>query len=253
MNISNILTKIITEHKGKNLVANEIYYEIFIKMKESFDNIESFYYEDNLEKADCILFYNKDNGKIGYRKTYTIKDGIVFNEFGFNKYINQVVPYEDNPEVLKEILAEFVTNFMEGNMFTVESTEPGTSTPEINLGSKNMIKNTVEKMIETNKVSAVRTAKLELGKSANKLVLAKVKTQLPPFIKGYAESPIAELIVGNIVAGLLIQFAPNNKKANILSDAMIAAGVQVAVEQFDVPGLVKELLANVDITGLEDD
>jgi len=253
MNINDILTKVAIDCKNKNLLNNEVYYEIFIKMKEAFYNIGSYYYEDSLEKADCILFYNNDNGKIGYRKTYAIKDGIIFNQFGFKKYTNEVVPYEGDPEILKEILKEFVINFMGDNIMTVESTVPGAGSPEINLGSKNMIKNTVEKMIETNKVSAVRTAKMELGKSANKLVLDKLKPQLPMIVRGYAESPIAELVVGNIVAGLLIQFAPNNKKANILSDAMIAAGVQVAVEQFDIPGLVKELLANVDITGLEDD
>ena len=34
---------------------------------------------------------------------------------------------------------------------------------------------------------------------------------------------------------------------------MIAAGVQTAIEQFDVPGMVKDLLANVDLSGIAEE
>ena len=107
-------------------------------------------------------------------------------------------------------------------------------------------------MLETNKNTAMYTAKIQLGKTANKVVLDKIKPQLPMFVKGYADSPIAELVVGNVVAGLLMQFAPNNEKATILAQAMIAAGTQVAVESLNIPELVSELLDSVDISGIKE-
>ena len=80
------------------------------------------------------------------------------------------------------------------------------------------------------------------------MVLDKLKPQLPGYVRGYADSPLAELVVGNIVAGLLMQFAPSNEKAAILANAMIAAGTQVAVESMNIPELIADLLDSVDIS-----
>lgn len=116
---------------------------------------------------------------------------------------------------------------------------------------ENTMKNrTINKMLEINKATAVHSAKVQLGKTANKLIVSKVKPQLPRYVRGYADSPLAELVVGNIVAGLLIQFAPNDKRAEIVSEAMIAAGTQVAIESFNIPEMLNELLDSVDISTL---
>lgn len=209
----------------------------------------------DIDNANCIIFI--EYGKLCYRKVFKANNNIVYNDFGFTKPKSEVIPYEGNPDLLKQIVHSFIKKFQSGKfqMMMEEGHEyVGTSSSKDNYTKKeNKMKNTIDKMLQVNKDSAVVTAKIELGKSANKLVLTKLKEQLPMMVRGYADSPLAELVIGNVVAGLLIQFAPGNKKAEVLSDSMIAAGVQVAVESFDIPGLVKELLANVDISGIADE
>lgn len=189
----------------------------------------------DIEACHAILFI--EDGTFKYRKVFEvdIRNETVYNTYGFRTRWDNVIPYDGSDvSYVKNTLNEFISKF------NFEKQKEG---------SKMNIKNnsTVSKMIEVNKASAINAGKIELGKSANRLVLNKVKPQLPMMVRGYADSPIAELVIGNIVAGLLIQFAGDNKKAQILSDAMIAAGAQVAIESFDIPNLVKELLDNVTI------
>ncbi|MCP3899149.1 MAG: hypothetical protein GY707_05445 [Desulfobacteraceae bacterium] len=194
--------------------------------------------------VNAILFM--ENGTICYRKVFNISDNRVKNDWGLDLSILDVIPYEDNPKQLKEVLMVFIKKLLNGEI------DDSFFCDTIKHKKESKMNTVLDKMLDANKESAVRSAKVEMGKAANKLVLEKVTPQLPMMVRGYADSPLAELIVGNVVAGLLIQFAPGNEKAQVLSDAMIAAGVQVALETFDIPGLVSDLLENVDMPTFKD-
>jgi len=227
-------------------VLNTVYYRInsTATQEDIYDLI--FHELQKQSSADintCKNIMFIEEGELRYRKVFKVNNNNVTNQYGFNKHVCDVVAVDEDGAKLKEIFKEFVTHY-ENKTETKTETETKEE-PKMN--------NTLEKMIEMNKDSAVRSAKVEMGKSANRLVLKKVKPNLPMMMRGYAESPLAEAVIGNIVAGLLVQFAGNNKKAIVLSEAMVAAGAQVAIESFDIPNLINELLNNVDMSGLATD
>ena len=230
-----------------------IQYRIFEILQKQSNTID-------INDAESILFFEK--GKICYRSVFDVGTYYVTNKHGFHERIADVIPFNRNPFKLKAIIAEFVKRLQNGTFeqksYWDEEYPTGKPVNDLKEAHKiankiikgNKMKEVFNKMLEVNKASAVHTAKVELGKSANKLVLAKVTPQLPRYVRGYADSPLAELVIANVVAGLLMQFAPDNDKAKILSEAMIAAGAQVAIESFDIPGIINELLANVDVSGI---
>ena len=246
MELGNALTEVATEYNSGWSEYN-IQYNIFTKLLEQSNDVD-------INDCDCILFF--EQGQIRYRKTFTVtvSGNMVYNRFGFKEYIDEVIPYNKDPEYFKQIIKKFVSELKMGNIQHNNNVDnikiANQKTDNIKKGNK--MKDVVNKMIEANKENAVSMAKLEMGKSANRLVLDKVKPKLPMYVQGYADSPLAELVIANIVSAMLIQFASKNKKAEVLANAMLEAGMQTAIESFDVPGLVKELLANVDLTGTEE-
>lgn len=241
MNLTELLKYLYT-HKG---MPERAFYMM------AFHYINDKNYRISYHEATSVLFLDKD--KICYRTSFEIIGNRVQNSYGLDIDINSTIPYTDDPKHLKEVLSIFYKKLKAGEItdefFGETFTSPGTKPPIIDMKESKM-KDVLGKMMEVNKESAIRSAKVEMGKAANQLVLDKLTPRLPMMVRGYADSPLAELIVGNVVAGLLIQFAPGNDKAQILSDAMIAAGVQVALESFDIPALVNELLENIDVAGL---
>lgn len=196
--------------------------------------------------GDTVIFLDID-GSLRYRNKVKVDGFTVYNEYNWSLHSSEVSVYTGNPEELKSLIANL---YLKGASSTLGY--------EIEYKAEFKIKekevktmSTLNKMIEMNKESALNTSKIELGKSANKLIISKVAPQLPMMVRGYADSPLAELVVGNLIAGLLIQFAGDNPKAKILSEAMIAAGTQVAIESFNIPELLNELLSNVAIPSVQ--
>lgn len=205
--------------------------------------------EENVSKSEASSILFLQDNRLCYRTTFDKESYIVYDSYGLNLHEDDVVYYNRDPKVLKQALGAFIKKLRNGEI-TDEFFGETYSNEKVKNKKETKMNKVLDKMIDANKESAVRSAKLEVGKTANQLVLEKLTPRLPMMVRGYADSPIAELIVGNVVAGLLMQFAPDNDKAQILSDAMISAGVQVAIESFDIPELVNDLLANVDISGL---
>jgi len=249
MSLSSILYEV-----GNLVVANwstsDIQESIFLRLQRDAFEVDT--------RTKNILFF--EGGEIRYRSVFSVNNNYITNDYGFIKHTSEVVAYNADPRLLKEEINAFITG-LDGE-YTLKNRENNLADANIVTGRdfemntikrENKMKDVFNKMLEVNKESAINTAKVELGKSANKLVLAKITPQLPMMVRGYADSPLSELVVANVVAGMLMQFAPNNEKAKVLSEAMIAAGAQVAIESFDIPGLVNDLLANVDISGLTED
>jgi hypothetical protein len=114
--------------------------------------------------------------------------------------------------------------------------------------SKNM--SNLDKVVTKNKDAIKLAAKLEVGNTAANILSNKIKKQMPLMMQGYAEHPLFKVAIGNAAAAAITHFAPNNKKANLVGDAMIAASMQQFVQSFDMPSLIEELVSGVNLASL---
>lgn len=126
------------------------------------------------------------------------------------------------------------------NYMNSDKTKTKESTPMItpNFNAKDIL--------DQNKDALLLAAKIEVGEAAVRQVSKIVKKQLPLMMKGYADLPIFDIIVANIVVMALKQFAPDNEKAMIIADAMLLAAVQKQMREFDFAGMLDEFIDGVD-------
>lgn len=110
------------------------------------------------------------------------------------------------------------------------------------------MKNTLNKMLETNKEAAHIAAKLSAGKVSNNFVLGKLMSAMPWYTKLFSkkrdlvENPMAKLVTAQTAAAAIAQFAPTNKKLEYLADAMVQdAMLDVTYNSGLLEDLVKEL------------
>ena len=95
------------------------------------------------------------------------------------------------------------------------------------------------------KVASINAAELKAGQIINAQVIKLVKPKLPMMLRGYADSPVASVVLANVVGIALKQYAPDNAKLAKLSSLMLNAAALDAVDAFNIDGLVDDLLAGV--------
>lgn len=103
---------------------------------------------------------------------------------------------------------------------------------------------TVNKLIETNKSSAVSAAFLEAGHIANKQVSKVLGKQLPIMVRGYADTPIGRLVLANIAVLAVDHFRADNKQLRRLTQAMQVNAYHELLRDLDIDGMIDELLEN---------
>lgn len=111
--------------------------------------------------------------------------------------------------------------------------------------SENKMKESVTKVVDTNKSAALLTAQIGVGQAANKSVSKLIKKQLPVMVRGYAEEPIGKLVIANLVNFAVQQYAGENKKAVTVADAMVQSAMLDMLNQLDVEELVEKFLDEV--------
>lgn len=102
--------------------------------------------------------------------------------------------------------------------------------------------------VEINKEAMVLAAKLEVGKVATAQLRKVVKPKLPMMVRGYADSPLFDIVLANAVGVALREYASENKKAQIVSEAMIQSAAVEMMSSFDLNGMIDEMLENVDVS-----
>lgn len=103
---------------------------------------------------------------------------------------------------------------------------------------------TMNKLIETNKSSAVSAAFLEAGHIANKQVSKVLGKQLPIMVRGYADTPIGRLVLANLAVLAIEHFRADNKQLRRLAQAMQVNAYHELLRDLDIDGVIDELLEN---------
>lgn len=110
----------------------------------------------------------------------------------------------------------------------------------------------INQVKDTNVAAAKLAAKVTAGKALNTAVMTKVTPMLPDNIKLYADTPFGALVVANIVAAALNNFASNNHKAKLAGEAMVTSAMLDVSCLINVEGLIKDFLQHEAVSELMD-
>ncbi len=123
---------------------------------------------------------------------------------------------------------------------------------ETNKEGNNMNKITkiAENAVQINKEALILAAKLEVGKVAIAQLKKVVTPKLPYPVRGYADSPLFNIVLANAVGITLREYAQGNEKAQIVSEAMIQSAAVEMMSSFDINGMINDMLENVDVSKL---
>ena len=107
------------------------------------------------------------------------------------------------------------------------------------------MKQVLSQQLEANKDSATLAARITAGKAINKRVMKLVKPKLPMMVRGYADSPIASVVLANIVGLAMKQYMPQSSKAQLVASMMLDASALQAIESFDLESILESVLEGV--------
>ena len=155
-------------------------------------------------------------------------------------------------EELKELLskeafeavmpkADFEVNRVNhSNNFNVGWVTEYTTTGENKMNAK-------DKMIESNKTALQLAGLVTAGNVLNKTMLNKLRPQLPMLVRGYSDHVLAEVALANIVSFAVQNFAADNTKAKVASEAMLAAAMANFMASFNIEDIIAEVLSEVNL------
>lgn len=134
----------------------------------------------------------------------------------------------------------------------LEIVEPITETPA---QAENLPKQETSKMANlkanlvttaaANKTAAGQALALTVGKAGNKVVTSLIKPKLPIGTRGFADGFIGSLIAANLTAFAVNQFMPENKKAVVVTQAMLTAAMVQALDEFDIEGMLDDVMSKI--------
>ncbi len=114
----------------------------------------------------------------------------------------------------------------------------------------NRSSNIANTTVQVNKDAITLAAKLEVGKVATQTIGKAVKKQLPMMIRGYADSPFYNIVIANMAGIALREFAGNNEKAMIVSEAMIQSAAVEMMSSFNIDEMIADMLKDIDVSKL---
>ncbi|ATN93422.1 hypothetical protein [Pseudoalteromonas phage J2-1_QLiu-2017] len=128
------------------------------------------------------------------------------------------------------------------------NTDSGNITP--NKTKQTQEKHSMSNVIETigaaikeaNVEGAKQGAKIKVAEDANAVLMKLVKPQLPMMVRGYADTPLGKVVLANLVVMAVSQFASNNKKAEVISQAMIDVAYADLFRGIDIQGMIEEIV-----------
>lgn len=112
------------------------------------------------------------------------------------------------------------------------------------------VKTTAVAVVGKNKSAALTVAKLEAGRIAVKQVSKLVTPKLPMLVRGYADTEIGRLVIANLFNFAVTQFAPQNKNAVLVADAMLEGAMLDALQSLNVEALINDVVGKVDLSKL---
>lgn len=98
------------------------------------------------------------------------------------------------------------------------------------------------KAFRTNVEHAKVAGFMEAGRIANNELTKRIAKRLPLVARGYADTPIARIVLANVAAFAASHFRPEDDNLSRLTEAMAVEAYQELIQTFDVEGLLEELL-----------
>jgi hypothetical protein len=114
------------------------------------------------------------------------------------------------------------------------------------------LRETIEFVAEGNKEALIASGKRRVGNIINERVSNIVIKKLPFAVKGYVNNDIGKAVISNIIAGTIIKYLPENKKAVSVANAMLISSADKILENLDIEKILNDILDGIDISELEE-
>lgn len=106
-------------------------------------------------------------------------------------------------------------------------------------------------VITKKNASALKAAgKIEAGQIAINRITKMIGPKLPMMLRGYADTPVARIVIANLFSLAVQQYAPNNEKAQLISDAMMEGAMLEFVQSFNLDQMLDGVLDGIDMSKL---
>lgn len=148
---------------------------------------------------------------------------------------------------LNDIIHGISERFAHTEIYPTQSTEatiaestPKTPQPKIET-KKEKPMDTKTTLIDSNKDAAFLAAQIEAGRLSTTIITKMITPHLPPFLMGYANHPIAALMLANMAIFGAEQFRPGDERAKAIAKAMQISAYTELFKSFNL----EELISNV--------
>ncbi len=105
-------------------------------------------------------------------------------------------------------------------------------------------------LVAANKEATKGSASIIAGNVINNRLAKIIAPKLPVMVRGYAETQLGKAALANMVAGVLIHTMPQNEKAMIAANAMIASANLTLAQSFNIEEMIDDLLDGVSLDGI---
>lgn len=114
------------------------------------------------------------------------------------------------------------------------------------------IKQTALTTVDQNKQATIIASKMEAGRILNKQIIKQAKPHVPMFFRGYLDTPLAPVILANLVA--LTGNHTDNKRIKQISELMLLAAADTTIQSFNLDQIIDDVLKNIKLpAGILDD
>lgn len=105
-------------------------------------------------------------------------------------------------------------------------------------------------VVSVNKSAAISAARITGGKIAIKNITKLIAPKLPILMRGYADTAVGQLVIANVFKFAIENYAPQNKNAVLVADAMLEGSMIAVLEGFNVEQLIESVLKGVNLDAL---
>jgi len=109
------------------------------------------------------------------------------------------------------------------------------------------LKEVSQLILDGNQEAFKSNAKRRAGKMFNQRAIALIKPKLPMMVRGYAEEPLGEFVIANMIAAAIIKFGYTNDKLIFLADAGIQAASDDLLDSFNIEEMINELIDGIEM------
>lgn len=121
---------------------------------------------------------------------------------------------------------------------------------ETKMEEKTMSK--VNAIVTANKSAAQTAVRIEAGNIALDKLAKLISPRMPFGTAGYIKTPLGKVVMANLISFAIQQYAANNPKAKLISEAVMEAAALELVQSFNIGAMIDDLVGSINLTGLEE-